>query len=100
MVTLMQINIVEQLPGYIAWKDNNLRYLGCNDRFASLLRLSNSMKIIGLSDNDLIVNSEESLIFYKKSDELALCGNVVKIIHQIGTPDTRKSFYLEKKPLL
>lgn len=92
-------NIINQLPGYLGWKDKDLRYAGCNDNLARALHLPNAEKIVGLRDDDL-ATSEESLRFYRKYDQLALSGKVVRVLHNIGSPSPEKSFFLEKKPLL
>src|SRR5690348_17069985 len=92
-------NIIEQLPGYIAWKDTSHRYLGCNRNLAEVYGFSDPNQIIGLRDEDINENSEDSLTFYYDGDMLALSGKTVKVIHNIGSPDASKSFLLEKKPL-
>lgn len=92
-------NILNQLPGFIAWKDNQLRYLGCNQNLARALGLKNPASIIGLSDAELGNHTEATLNFYQDTDKLALSGQVVKIIHSIGAHDPRKIYLLEKKPL-
>lgn len=91
-------HIIEQLPGYVAWKDKNFRYLGCNLNFAHSLQLKNPHEIVGLTDFDFC-HEKEILKFYHQHDQLALSGKVTKIIHSIGSPDPSKSFHLEKKPL-
>lgn len=93
------LNIIEQLPGYIAWKDNNHHYLGCNRNLANVYDFSHPNQIIGMKDKDLGEVTEEALAFYHDSDKLALNGKTVKVIHNIGSPDLTKSFLLEKKPL-
>lgn len=93
------LNIIEQLPGYIAWKNNNHHYLGCNRNLADVHGFSHPDQIIGMKDEDFGEVSEEALAFYHDCDKLALSGNAVKMIHNIGSPDSTKSFLLDKKPL-
>lgn len=93
------IDILEQFPGYCAWKDEQLKYLGCNYNLANAIGLPHPKKIIGQTDVNLFFECEESLAFYHDSDRLALAGNTLKMIHSIGAHDASKSFYLEKKPL-
>lgn len=95
----MTLNIIEQLSGYIAWKDNHHHYLGCNRNLANLYGFSHPNQIIGMTDEKLDGMSEETLSFYYDCDKLALSGKVVKLIHNIGSPNPTKSFLLEKKPL-
>jgi DNA-binding CsgD family transcriptional regulator len=93
------INILDQLPGYVAWKDSNLHYLGCNRKLANAFGFKHPEQIIGLMDNDLGENSEDVLAFYLNGDQLALKGKTVQMIHSIGAHDPSQSFLLEKKPL-
>jgi DNA-binding CsgD family transcriptional regulator len=92
------INIIDQLPGCLAWKDKDFRYLGCNNNLARSHKLQSASKILGLKDEDL-VTVEASLEFYRKYDQIALSGKAVKILHSEGSPDANKSYLLEKKPL-
>lgn len=94
------LNIIEQLPGYIAWKDQNHHYLGCNRNLAEVYGFSHPDQIIGMKDEDFVDTSEEALAFYYDCDKLALSGKTVKLIHSIGSYNSDKSFLLEKKPLL
>lgn len=93
------LNIIEQLPGFIAWKDNHHRYLGCNRNLAAAYGFRHPDQIIGMGDVDFSKASDEALTFYRECDELALSGKAVKLIHNVGAPSADKSFLLEKKPL-
>lgn len=93
------LNIIEQLPGYIAWKNNHHHYLGCNRNLADVFGFNHLDQIIGMKDEDLGETTEEALAFYHDCDKLALNGKTVKMIHNIGSHDSTKSFLLEKKPL-
>lgn len=99
-MAIKMLNILDQLPGFIAWKDSNYNYLGCNRNLASALGFRHAKEIIGLTDNDIGETSEEALTFYRVNDLLALSGKTVKFIHTIGSLNPSKSFLLEKKPLL
>ncbi|GEM_PF-3640535 len=68
---ISNINLINQLPGYLAWKNKSFQYLGCNTNLARLLQLKDTNEIVGLADEDL-ETSEESLKFYRKYDQLAL----------------------------
>ncbi len=55
--------IVENLPFYLAWKDRDLVYLGCNRNMARAAGLSDPSEIIGKTDFDLASNEEEAKLF-------------------------------------
>lgn len=46
-------NAVEQIPGYIYWKDSKGVYLGCNSKLAKSAGLSSPEDIVGKTDEDL-----------------------------------------------
>ncbi|MHA1763207.1 MAG: PAS domain S-box protein, partial [Promethearchaeota archaeon] len=45
--------IIETLPQYIALKDLNLEYMGCNEKFAELIGIGQSLNILGKKNSDL-----------------------------------------------
>lgn len=47
-------NIIKYAPDWIYWKDKNLTYLGCNERFAKAAGYLSPEDIIGKSDQDLM----------------------------------------------
>jgi len=49
-------NITENIPQYICWKDKNLTYVGCNNKYAELIGRSSPENIIGKTDYELIKN--------------------------------------------
>jgi len=95
-----EIEIIEQLPGYIGWKDANFRYVGCNSNLANILRLKYKNKIIGAMDVDLPGCTEELFQFHKNNDQLALNGQTVKYIHKSASPYDGSFFYFTKKPIV
>lgn len=50
---LLLDHIVSMMPDYFFWKDKDLLYAGCNQRFAELVGLKDAAAIIGKSDDDL-----------------------------------------------
>ncbi|MGV9206082.1 MAG: ATP-binding protein [Promethearchaeia archaeon] len=42
--------VIDNIPQYIAWKDENSEYIGCNQEYAKILGLSSPKKISGLTD--------------------------------------------------
>ena len=45
--------VIELIPGYIAWKDDCGKYLGCNQDQANYLGLFSPEEIVGLTDKEL-----------------------------------------------
>jgi rsbT co-antagonist protein RsbR len=45
--------VMDNIPQAIFWKDHNLDYLGCNERFARDAGLSSPAEIIGKNDDDM-----------------------------------------------
>ncbi len=59
--------VVDNIPQFIFWKDQNLVYLGCNQKFAGLVGLSHHQEIIGKTDYDLPWKKTEAE-FYRQQD--------------------------------
>ena len=52
-------NVIDNIPVSIFWKDTNLIYLGCNDKYAKLIGAAVPENIIGEMDNNLFSNNEK-----------------------------------------
>jgi DNA-binding CsgD family transcriptional regulator len=96
----ISIEIMEQLPGYIGWKDKNSHHLGCNKNLANILQLKNPNKIIGLLDTDFLGSTDEQSRFHRENDQLALTGKTVRCIHKSSLPYDGTFFYFIKKPII
>ena len=46
--------IIESIPARVFWKDRDLRYLGCNSRFARDAGLGHPEELVGKRDTDLV----------------------------------------------
>ncbi len=55
--------VAEQLPFYLAWKDRDLVYLGCNWNQARAVGLSSPAEIAGKTDFDLPWSREEAELY-------------------------------------
>ncbi|CAM4426137.1 MAG: Aerobic respiration control sensor protein ArcB [Legionellaceae bacterium] len=66
-------NLLNQIPGYLYWKDKNSIYLGCNANFAKVAGLKAPHEIIGKTDYDLVWKDTEADIF-RAGDQEALAG--------------------------
>lgn len=52
-------NIIANIPIYVFWKNNDFRYLGCNQRFASVAGVGRKENIAGKTDYDLAWRRED-----------------------------------------
>lgn len=59
--------VLNTIPHRIFWKDCNLVYCGCNQAFAEQFGFSNPNELIGITDYDLPVSTEEAE-FYRSCD--------------------------------
>jgi rsbT co-antagonist protein RsbR len=49
---LLQL-VINNIPQALAWKDRDLRFLGCNRRFAADAGLADPLAVVGKTDDDL-----------------------------------------------
>ena len=63
--------VMNNIPHHVFWKDNSSIYLGCNDSFAEVYISGTPQDVIGQSDYDLHINSEEAERF-RNADRLAI----------------------------
>lgn len=88
------LDLINQLSGYIGWKNLELNHLGCNINLANSLKLKHPQSIIGLKDSDFLTEEEAS--FHWENDQLVLQGQTVQCIHFRDN----SAFFLIKKELL
>lgn len=62
--------VVDALPYAVYWKDTNLVYRGCNQRFANEVALASPSAIDGLTDYDLPWQPGEAAVFEAADREL------------------------------
>jgi len=99
MTTHNLANIFNELPGYIGWKDKNSVFLGCNINNARAVQLKHPQDIIGLSDMDLIDQTEKSAHFHRRHDQIALEGHIIKTLHPSTHLSNNKTYFQTKKIL-
>jgi len=83
--------VLDQMPQYIAWKDKNLTFLGCNINFARVIGLNKPGKIIGKSNREIYhdkeikqyLNKKEKNIINSKNPELHNIEDWFKIDDEI-----------------
>jgi len=57
--------VMDNIPQFIFWKDNDSRYMGCNKNFARVAGVNVPEYIVGLQDKDLAWEKEESEFFHE-----------------------------------
>ncbi len=67
-------NILKHLPGYVYWKDEESRYLGCNENFAHAAGLKSFKEIVGKNDYDLVWGKTEADLF-REGDRQVMAGH-------------------------
>lgn len=72
--------VMNCIPHYIAWKDKDLNYLGCNQNFIRLIGKEDPHFVIGKQDHDL----------NWKVDGISKFQEVEKLIIQNGVPEYSK----------
>ncbi len=76
---LLQL-VFDTLPQRVFWKDQNLRYLGCNKLFAQDAGYSFPEEIVGKSDFDL--SWHKSAHLYQSDEQVILAGGSPKINYE------------------
>jgi PAS domain S-box-containing protein len=79
--------VIDNLPRGVFWKDNDLRFLGCNKIFASIANLNDPQEIIGKTDYDLPWSKEDSDA-YRADDRYVIDNRKPKI--DIEEPQTNQ----------
>lgn len=66
--------ILTKVPGFVFWKDAELKLMGCNDNFAQQVGLNHPDEIVGLTDHDLPWNPEQTKKFIQDDQEILRSG--------------------------
>lgn len=93
-------NIIASVPYYIFWKDTDSIYLGCNQKFASLVGKT-PPEIIGKSDLELGWKSDEEAHLFISGDKAAMSGEPkVDVEETVLQPDgSMRVMLLSKVPV-
>ena len=83
---LLQL-VIDTVPSRIFWKDRDLRYLGCNTRFAKDAGFSSSSELTGKTDFDMVWRDVAEL--YRNDDKTVIETGIPRqdIIEPQTTPD-------------
>ncbi|WP_346289624.1 EAL domain-containing protein [Sphaerothrix gracilis] len=68
---LLQL-VLNNIPHQISWKDQDSRYLGCNQAFAEAMNLTSPQAIVGQDDDAIPVYSSADAEFSRNRDRLVL----------------------------
>jgi len=66
--------VIDNIPQFIYWKDVNLKYLGCNAKYAIVNKLEDQNALIGKVDLDLIW-SKSNIAHIRESEERVIKNN-------------------------
>lgn len=70
--------VFDTIPQWVAWKDLNSVYQGCNQGFAEVVGLSSPNEIIGKNDYDLPWSQEEA-DWYRKCDHRVMASGQAEL---------------------
>jgi DNA-binding CsgD family transcriptional regulator len=99
MLAITNQLILEQIPGCMAWKDQQLKYRGANKNLLSSMKLQHQEQLLGLSDDELLCNTPTLNDLFRQQDLLALSGQSLEIIHDLENPQDQTTYLLRKTPL-
>lgn len=88
-------NIINGIPAYIYWKDNNGKYLGCNDIYGDFIGIS-SEEIVGLSLEDLEHVDDKIFNFHQLDMNVVFNGKPkwnIEVV--VDSEDNHQSYYVQ-----
>ena len=94
-------NIITHIPCGVFWKDRNSVYLGCNERVARDTGFNGPEKVVGLTDYDLGVTSEEAEMYRENDQQVVQSGHSSMDVeeHLTRLDGTRITLITSKVPL-
>lgn len=95
-------NVLDTIPARIFWKDKDLNFLGCNNKFAQDAGIKAGEKIFGKSDFDLAWKKEEAE-FYRSMDRRVIESGISEldiIEPQLNAEGDETWLETNKSPLL
>jgi two-component system, OmpR family, aerobic respiration control sensor histidine kinase ArcB len=66
--------IITKVPGFVFWKDADLKLKGCNDNFAQQVGLNKPEEIVGLTDHHLPWDKKQTQKFIQDDQEILRTG--------------------------
>lgn len=98
MINIPPQDIIDHIPSSIAWKDNDLKYLGANKSLINSMGFKDAKDLIGIDDKQLTLNPELLDLFIQQ-DLSVLSGNTIEIIHTLDNSENDQTYLLKKNPL-
>lgn len=68
-LTISENDLIEQLPGYVLWKDMNSVYLKGNLNTAKLFGFKNTDKLMGITDYDIPCEAAKNADLFIQQDQ-------------------------------
>lgn len=89
--------VINTLPERIFWKDTQLKYLGCNQRFAKEAGLTSAEQIVGKTDGDLAWSDKAP--HYEAQDKTILSSGKPHIgyLEELESPDGNSAWLRRHK---
>ncbi len=97
MTKIPHQSIIDQLPSSIAWKDAELNYLGANRNLIHSMGLNDPHQLIGINDQQLLIDEPHLSEFFIQQDLSVLAGNTIEILHTLDKDNN--TYLLQKSPL-
>ncbi len=83
-------------PGNIYWKDNQGRFLGCNDNVAKIFNLAANQDIKGKTNSDLF--AMDLAIQAEQADQAVMLKNIEQVFEEQGLDlNSQQATYLSRK---
>jgi PAS domain S-box-containing protein len=96
------INILENFPGIVFWKDRNSIYMGCNKNFSTAAGYADPAEIPGKTDYDMPWIKDQADQYREDDQQVIRSGkpklNIVEMIH--CADGKNRWFSINKVPLL
>lgn len=75
MPIIKENDLIEQLPGYVLWKDINSVYLKANTNAAHLLGFKHPDELVGITDYDVCCKAAEDADLFVEADKKVQCSH-------------------------
>lgn len=72
--------VLDNIPIKVFWKDNELRFLGCNKAFCKSIEIDNENEVIGKTDFDFCEKNNAEI--YERDDKSVMKSGIPKLKYQ------------------
>jgi len=94
--------VIDNIPQFIFWKDQNQVYLGCNKNFARMTGIHSNEFIIGKTDDELMKHPNANFVFFEAIKQYVIVNEEVEYhrIEPLGKLDGSTLWFdINKIPL-